>query len=777
MATAPAERGSAPWRRYIAAVARYKWLILGLLVLGTAAGIFATRFIEPVYQAKAVVWLQTGGRVTGTGPVDADPQDVKFNWQQTLMSRSVITGIAQRRQLFLTPANLADSTVFSGFYGTDSLRRGSYELRVDSTGAKYSLVRVVSERKSTFAPVETGAVGDSIGRAIGFGWQPSSAALGRNRTIAFKAVTPGSAASALIGNMLVEMPARTSTMVLTLSGPDPQRTAAALNALVTDFEDVAVEIRSRNASTIAQSLKRQADSADAQLRKSETALERFRINTITLPSDAITIQPGLQSTSPPALAEFYSQNQQVDKLRRDRLELERLLRDARAGAISIPSFMGVAAVNNSPDLQQALKDLSAKESALRTARATFTDSARGVQIPLAEARALRTQLIPQLTQELIADLRSRETTLDSQIQKATRELKGIPSRMIEEQRLRRDVVSKEGIFQNTLGKYEDMRLQQLSTGRPIQVLDRAVVPVRPVSEDRSAQIILAALLASLGLGIGGAILLDMTDKRFRYPEQATGELGLPIVGAVPRFEISKNGERDPEETAQVVEAFRTIRMNLRSAYDGNGPVVLTVSSPGVGDGKSMVSANLALSFAESGARVLLVDGDTRRGELHEMFDVTRRPGLLDYLGGGVPIESVLRETSHENLTLIPGGTRRHRGPELLQSHVLEQFIDDMRSRYEVVIVDSPPLGAGIDPFVLGQATGNLVLVLRTGETDRKQAEARMEALHRLPIRLLGAVLNDVRAEGAFRYYSYIYGYSMEDDEGMPQLASRSGSGN
>ncbi|MGI9077412.1 MAG: polysaccharide biosynthesis tyrosine autokinase, partial [Gemmatimonadaceae bacterium] len=433
----------------------------------------------------------------------------------------------------------------------------------------------------------------------------------------------------------------------------------------------------------------------------------------------------------------------------------------------------IQSVSTSAELAQTIRDLSLKEANLRAARVTFTDSSRVVQTLVRDVQTLRSQQLPQLTADLIADLRQREGDLSQQIDRAATEIRGIPARTIEEQRLRRNVASKDALYQNIQTKYEGVRLQALSTDDAITVLDTAIVPQRPTT-NKSAQIILMAFGASLALGIGGALALDLMDKRFRYPEQATGELGLPIVGAVPALVTLKSGASDPEEDSQVVEAFRTIRMNLIHAFDGAGSIVLTVSSPGPGDGKSLVAMNLAMRFAELGHHVLLVDGDIRRGELHETFEVARRPGLVDYLAGTVPLDSVLRETSADNLTLIPCGSRRHRGPELLQSPVLGAFIEQMKTRYDVIIVDSPPLGVGVDPFVIGSATGNMLLVLRSGETDRKLALARLRVIQRLPIRVVGAVLNGFSAEGAYRYYAHLYGYDMpEEDSPVPQLASKS----
>jgi capsular exopolysaccharide synthesis family protein len=281
--------------------------------------------------------------------------------------------------------------------------------------------------------------------------------------------------------------------------------------------------------------------------------------------------------------------------------------------------------------------------------------------------------------------------------------------------------------------------------------------------------------ASFGAAIGLALLLDQIDRRFRYPEQVSSGLGLAILGAVPAIRKSRRGDLPQEQAAQVVEAFRTIRLNLAHSYGAAGPVMLTISSPGAGDGKSLVSSNLAVSFAEAGYRTLLIDGDIRRGELHRMFAVDRRPGLLDHLAGQATLEDTIRQTSQRGLSVIPCGTRRYRGPELLGSAAMAELMAAVKTQFDVILVDSPPLGAGIDPFVLGTTTGHLMLVFRSGETDRQMAEAKLRLLDRLPVRVLGAVLNEIQAEGVYRYYTYLYGYSSDEEPGQ-LAASASGPG-
>jgi capsular exopolysaccharide synthesis family protein len=181
-----------------------------------------------------------------------------------------------------------------------------------------------------------------------------------------------------------------------------------------------------------------------------------------------------------------------------------------------------------------------------------------------------------------------------------------------------------------------------------------------------------------------------------------------------------------------------------------------VSSPNTDDGKSLVSSNLALAFASAGHLTLLIDGDVRCGALHGTFDVAVTPGLVEYLGNSADVETVVKATSSENLFLLPRGTRGNRAPELLVSEKMSALLQAARQKFDVVIIDSPPLVAGVDAYALGAASGSILVVLRPGVSDRKLAAAKLGVMDRLPIRVLGVVINGVPAGGMYRYYGTDY---------------------
>ena len=246
------------------------------------------------------------------------------------------------------------------------------------------------------------------------------------------------------------------------------------------------------------------------------------------------------------------------------------------------------------------------------------------------------------------------------------------------------------------------------------------------------------------------------DRRVRYPEQVSRDMGLVILGTVPHLRQTAAGGQGivPENVTEVVEALRGVCLNLSAAYGSAGPIVLTITSPGAGDGKSFLSANLAHTFADNGHRVLLVDADIRRGVQHRRFGKRRLPGLSDLLRGEAEMDAIIQQTAHPSLSLISCGVRAAEAPELLGSPAMAQLVAYLRNTYDVILFDSPPLAAGVDSLVIGTLTGHLMLVLRTGHSNRDMTAAKLDVVHRFPVRLLGAVLNDVPDGTVYGYYSY-----------------------
>jgi capsular exopolysaccharide synthesis family protein len=768
------ERLSRLW----AALRRYKWLVFAIGVTGASVGYGLVRLglVRPQYDVYATIWIAR--EANGEGPVRAPGLlNDAGAWTELARSFAVLDQVVARLALYVEPRDVADTVLLRNIRPSERLVPGAYVLSIDPDGRGYALSRRASGQGDSAAVVERGVVGDSIGRSVGILWQPPPAALRGGRRIEFDVVTPREAALRLNSRLAVRIEPNSNLMRLSLSGNQPVLLASTMNTLIDVFVKEAARLKRENLSAVAATVSEQLDSAKRQLDQASAALESFKVNTITLPSENTPVAAGVSIAANPVFTDFFNQNIAYKTALRDREALEGILRDAeaRGGRISIQALKALPVVTQSnTGLQNEIAELEARQAQLRRLLMSYTDSYPPVQRLRSEIDELETKTIPALARLSLEQLRQQEQELKRRIDGASEELRRIPQRTIEEARRQREVEVASKVYMDLRNRAVAARLAEMSALPDVSVLDSAVAPSRP-SSDSAPAIFLAAVSASIVVALLLVIVLDRLDPRFRYPEQATRELGLDILGAIPTMTNPRSTAARLQEASQLIESFRSLALTLRSTFEGTGPVQLTVSSPGPGDGKSFISANLASALADSGYRTVLVDGDVRRGALHNVFGpMPQEPGLLDYLAGEASLASVVRPTPHENLFLVPCGRRRRHGPELLSGDTMVRLIRELRGQFDAIIVDSAPLGAGIDPYALGVATGAMLIVLRTGETDRKLAQAKLEVLDRMPVRILGTVLNDIGENPQFRYYYYLEGYGTVESGSEP--AARIGPG-
>ena len=750
--------------RIFSALWRFRWGIAGLTVLGLAGGIVASRLVEPEYEAIARIIIETPNNNRVGTPIQGEELLESKAWLELLTSFRVLDPVVEARKLYLS--HDADRAgLFTGFeLRRTGYLRGTFELKIDEAGKKYEL------RQRNGVYTENGAVGDSIGRKIGFAWLPAVARGDRGQTIAFGIVSRREASVALARRLQKSLKEE-KFLDLTLRDSDPEAVALTLNTLINRFVEEAADQKRSKLTLLAQVLDSQVLDLDRRLKDAEERYESFRVGTVTKPREDTPIAPGLSFTQTTVYSSYFAQRNAVDSLRRDREEIQEILQRSKQGEIAVDAFNTINSVKFAPDLQRVLGELSGMQSMLRDTLALYTEEYKGVINIRNRIELMQKSTIPSYAEALIRQIRSRELDLEGRINVASREMREIPVRSQTEARLRREMEQAEALYRTLENSRQQAKLAEASAIPDVRILDPAEPPSNPTTGG-TFTLVLLGLLIGLGAGIGIGLLVDRLDPRFRYPDQVSKGLGLPILGTIPEIKRAKGLNASQDEAAQVVEAFRSIRMSLAHSFDPSGPIVMTVSSPSPGDGKSLIASNLALSFAEAGYKTVLVDGDIRRGTLHHTFGVDRRPGLVDHLAGDAPLTAITRPGSHAMLTLVPCGSRRHLGPELLGSARMRDLMVHLKHSHQVVIVDTPPLGAGIDPFVLSTVTGHLALVLRAGETDRQFAEAKLQILDRLPVRLLGAILNDVKLkEGAYKYYRYSYGYVADVEEDAEQLQS------
>lgn len=748
------------WRRYVAVFLRFKWLIVLVTVLGTAAGVAATRFIAPQYEAEATVLIEaTSGGLPGQGPIQQSELFRNTAWLELLKTPPVLDSVVVDMQLYLR----ADSAVrprLSGFGIVPPYHPGEYRFAVSADGGSFTLTGDDGQ------VLQRGTLGDSVGQELGFRWAPDVERFEARSVIEFTVANVADVSENLAEAIQGRLDRNGNFMHLTFTGSNRARTAAVLDAVTNRFVQVATELKDAKLEAMKTILADQRRTAEESLRSAQEELERFRVRTATLPTEpGYPIIPGMQETNVTARSMYRTLLVERDEVRADRDIVQRALAQAPDSGLAIVALEGVAA-RYSPELASALSDLTQKRADLSALRNKYYDDHVLVRAARADARDSEQRVI-DLGRRLIQQLEAEDEQLGGRIESAAGELGEIPTRAITEDALERRVESAETFYGELQVRHEEALLAEASKTPDVRVFSPATATLEPVNAKDKPRLMLMAFLASLGLGVGLAVLIDRMDPRVKSPDELE-RLGLRILGTVPHVNTGQPTDA-LGNVAEVVEAFRLIRLNVTHAHGTAGPIVLAITSPTGSEGKSFVSANLGLAFSFLGLRTLVIDADVRKGRVHRLLGGHRRPGLTDYLGGAAALEQVIKPAPHQSLYRITSGSRRQDGPELLQSPAMGRLLADLRPDYDVLIVDTPPIGVGADALALATLAGNLILVVRTGSTNRELTETKLDFIFRLPVRVLGTILNDVPARGAYGYYgsayysSYLPGYESKDE--------------
>lgn len=294
----------------------------------------------------------------------------------------------------------------------------------------------------------------------------------------------------------------------------------------------------------------------------------------------------------------------------------------------------------------------------------------------------------------------------------------------------------------------------------VTTVSPARVPIEPSAPNIPLLIVIGSLLG-LALGLGLAILRALLDTRVHATADAERATGAPVIGGVlhdPDLAIHPLVVRDEPRGPQA-EAFRRMRTNTRFLGIDGGTPAIVITSAGTVVGKSTTCVNLALAFAETGARVALVDADLRRPSLGEMLAVDPGPGLSDVLAAQAPLTAALQRWGEQKLFVVPAGTAPPNPSELLGSPAMADVVDALRASFDIVLIDSPPVLAATDAALVSSVATGAVLVAASGSTRASQLQAAVRALATADAALLGVVLTMLPTRGpdSASYAQYTHG--------------------
>jgi len=331
------------------------------------------------------------------------------------------------------------------------------------------------------------------------------------------------------------------------------------------------------------------------------------------------------------------------------------------------------------------------------------------------------------------------------------------------------------------------RLKGLKTSN-IKIIDTALVPESSIPRNTSRNMMIALFLG-LMLGVGTAFFLEYLDNTVKDPEEIEKLVDLPSLGVVPF--VSPNGAkkqsahrsgyygyygngdnetnrkhaadaRDVElinhlfPTLAISEDYRTIRTSILFSHADSPPQVINVSSAFPQEGKSATISNLAVSFSQLNKKVLLIDGDLRRPRLHKIFKVRNEEGLSNYLTGKISFENSLQITAIKNLWILPSGPNPPNPAELLDSNKMKELIAAAKEKFDITLIDSPPILAVIDPIILSSFSDGTAIVVRPGKTTKKALIKAVSEVKKTSGMIIGIIFNESKPKKGRSYNDQSY---------------------
>lgn len=360
----------------------------------------------------------------------------------------------------------------------------------------------------------------------------------------------------------------------------------------------------------------------------------------------------------------------------------------------------------------------------------------------------------------VQSARAREAALAGNLGRAKSDSLSVNRNSVELSALKREVESHREVYQTLTDRNKETGLESELKSTNVRIVEKAETPREPISPNRPRNYLIA-LLIGLALGIGLTLLFENFDNTVRTPEDVKA-MNLPFLGMIPAV-VPASGATTVRPAAlrypegPVAEAYRVVRTNLLFSSVAEGGRALIVTSTNPGEGKTTTTANLATSLAANGAKVLVVDADLRRPTLHQHFLVSKTPGLSDVIVGKRQISEAIQTARGKALHVLPCGYIPPNPAELLGSNVMREIVRALKTRYDWILIDTPPVLAMADTPVLCPFVDGVILVVASEASGRPAVQRAVDQLSSVGGTVIGAVLNKVDLKRNSYYYSQYYG--------------------
>ena len=777
-----------PLRQYLSMLQRYWWIMVLAALVGVAYQLYATRHDLPMFRAASAVRLtdqgatMSGNLVQDYGNGFGGYTDPILTQVQVIKSRVVADQVVDSLGLQFqsqTPG------FYMGFFTDVHVARTAPPSRLSFHFSK-SHFTVYGPRDSIIGeygrPTTIDGVSFMMPQAPGF---PS----------ATLAVLPHDQAVDQVLNGLVVKPRdMTSVIDISYTAFDPYTA-----------QDVASEVarvfKAQNAESARQESHRRRVFIESQLQTTDSALAvaQAKIAAYRERTQAFSAQDKYAAEQ----AELSGLNKRAEALRGTRASYQALIgsltRYEHGDASALRTLAFVVDPAGSASINMLFSELT-RYAQMRDSLTTGTFAHTAEHPAVERVDALIASTEPQLrtaVQNEIAVLDGQIAAVDSLREQQMQQIAAIPGVEETEQRLQRDA---DNILKMSDKLNDELQLAKIAEAveaGDVEIVDLARYPDGSIGAGRRRKVIYGAFVGLL-FGIGLAVLTDRLNSSVRRWEDLETVMHVPGLALIPQIAgdrtdgwqarvrgtahrllpslVPQRGLIGDDVGSELVmvndvrspsaESYRKLMTNLMYSASRPGLRIVVITSASAGEGKTTTAANLAVAFAQQGRRVALVDADLRRARVHDVFGLGLEPGLTDLLVGNATIEQAVRPSGIAGLSIIPAGTLPPNPLEFLGGERMHDLLGTLRERFDVVLIDTPPVLVTADAALMGVQADGVVLVVRAGKSERVAARHAVQQIVHLGGRILGAVLNDpdARTPRYGRYGDYYYGYGYTASE-------------
>jgi capsular exopolysaccharide synthesis family protein len=570
-------------------------------------------------------------------------------------------------------------------------------------------------------------------------------------------------------------------LAVVVEGADPERSALVANAVARSFEEYHLESKMAVSDEAFSFLHRQAGQQEQRLIEAQDALQQFR-------EDVRIVSLDVNDRQNPVFARLGRLSEELTEVEMERVALaaqldlieESLAPERRTELAGNERLLAVPQVRLDATVNAVRTSLVKAEQDAIALADVYGEGHPQMQAARAKTRLLHERLADALQQVAgslapqLEALRRREDELRRQHEQQNETALALAKQSLTYGRLQSEVERQRRLFEVLVERMREVDLAADYGKTNVALVEPATPPSAPV-RPRKIRIALASVLLGAVLGTGLAFLLEHMDDTVQTPEDLEERVGVPVLGFVPAMNHVDGRAGDfanrglvcalqPGSSAS--EAYRSIRTSLFFAAPAEQAKALVVTSGGPGDGKTTTATNLALTIAQSGKSVLLIDADFRRPMIHRVFDLDGRRGVSTVLVGEATLAEAVQTPRQDgepigDLHVLAAGPKPPNPAELLDSDNMRRLLQEGRERYDRVLIDTPPVLFVADASILSGICDGVIMVVKSAKNTRALATRTRERLDNLNARVLGGVLNDVHLSRLGTYYSeyYHYGYS------------------